>query len=404
MFFTYDKFIKLLACSLQRVTISKRTTRNSQLVTFLLLFTIHSSLFSQSFSVLTCSRGDEIYSTFGHSAIRYQDSLHGIDWVYNYGLFDFYDPNFIAKFCMGKLDYMVGKESMNDFMRQYVYQQREVKEQVLNLSPAQRDSLFQFLEWNIRDENKYYRYDFLFNNCATKIIDVIEKNCRGVQLKFFEEEDKKTFREHIHRNARNSVPWIDWGMDLALGLPVDRKSTAREYCFLPEFVAKSIALSQNNGQLIVAKESVLIPETPRVKSSFAWLWSPTAVAFLLLIITVYLKLRPKSWTPIFFGLFFTLLGIGGLVIGFEWFFTEHSVTKNNWNLLWLNPVFIPYGFALLRNKEWVNYKKIVGLCLALSLINTIFEFQDIHTASKILIVVAFLISNITIKTKSNTSF
>ncbi|MFN5849138.1 MAG: DUF4105 domain-containing protein, partial [Chitinophagales bacterium] len=114
---------------------------------------------SQQFSVLTCSRGDEIYSTFGHSAIRYQDSSQGIDWVYNYGLFDFHDPNFIPKFCMGKLDYMVGKETMNDFMGQYVYQQREVKEQVLNLSLEQIDSLFQFLEWNIRDENKYYRYD-----------------------------------------------------------------------------------------------------------------------------------------------------------------------------------------------------------------------------------------------------
>ncbi|MCE2961560.1 MAG: DUF4105 domain-containing protein [Chitinophagales bacterium] len=359
---------------------------------------------SQQFSVLTCSRGDEIYSTFGHSAIRYQDSSQGIDWVYNYGLFDFHDPNFIPKFCMGKLDYMVGKETMNDFMGQYVYQQREVKEQVLNLSLEQIDSLFQFLEWNIRDENKYYRYDFLFNNCATKIIDVIEQNCKGVQMKYFEEEDKKTFREHIHSNASSSVPWIDWGMDLAIGMPVDRKSTAREYCFLPEFVAKSIGLSQNKDQSLVSSESILIPETPRLKSSFAWIWSPTAIAFFLLIIVVYLKFRPTTWTPSFFGLFFVILGIGGLVIGFEWFFTEHSVTKNNWNLLWLNPLFIPYGFALFRNKEWINYKKIVGLCLALSLINAIFEFQAIHAASKILIGIAFLISNVTIKTKTNTSF
>lgn len=361
-------------------------------------------IISQQFSVLTCSRGDEIYSTFGHSAIRYQDSSQGIDWVYNYGLFDFHDPNFIPKFCMGKLDYMVGKESMSDFMAQYVYQQREVKEQNLNLSIAQRDSLFQFLEWNIRDENKYYRYDFLFNNCATKIIDVIEQNCHGVQMKFYDEKDKKTFREHIHSNARSSVPWIDWGMDVALGMPVDKKSTAREYCFLPEFVAKSIGLSQNKDQSLVSSESILISETPRLKSSFAWLWSPTAIAFFLLIITVYLKLRPKSGTPIFFGLFFVLLGIGGIVIGFEWFLTEHSVTKNNWNLLWLNPLFIPYGIALLGKREWINYKKIVGLCLAISLTNAIFEFQAIHAASIVLIGVAFLISNIMIKTKSITSF
>jgi hypothetical protein len=380
-----------------------QTFHRFNIVVFCFLF-FGQPMASQQFSVLTCSRGDEIYSTFGHSAIRYQDSSQGIDWVYNYGLFDFHDPNFIPKFCMGKLDYMVGKETMNDFMGQYVYQQREVKEQVLNLSLEQIDSLFQFLEWNIRDENKYYRYDFLFNNCATKIIDVIEQNCKGVQMKYFEEEDKKTFREHIHSNASSSVPWIDWGMDLAIGMPVDRKSTAREYCFLPEFVAKSIGLSQNKDQSLVSSESILIPETPRLKSSFAWIWSPTAIAFFLLIIVVYLKFRPTTWTPSFFGLFFVILGIGGLVIGFEWFFTEHSVTKNNWNLLWLNPLFIPYGFALFRNKEWINYKKIVGLCLALSLINAIFEFQAIHAASKILIGIAFLISNVTIKTKTNTSF
>jgi hypothetical protein len=100
------------------------------IVIFCFLFFVQ-PITSQQFSVLTCSRGDEIYSTFGHSAIRYQDSALGIDWVYNYGLFDFHDPNFIPKFCMGKLDYMVGKETMNDFMAQYVYQQREVKEQVI---------------------------------------------------------------------------------------------------------------------------------------------------------------------------------------------------------------------------------------------------------------------------------
>jgi hypothetical protein len=222
-------------------------------------------------------------------------------------------------------------------------------------------------------------------------------------MKFYDEKDKKTFREHIHSNARSSVPWIDWGMDVALGMPVDKKSTAREYCFLPEFVAKSIALSQSNGQALVIKESVLIPETPRIQSSYAWLWSPTAIAFLLLIITVYLKLRPISWASIFFGLFFYFLGIGGLVIGFEWFFTEHSVTKNNWNLTLAQSTFYPLWISLLGKKEWINYKKLVGLCLAYLSLMPCLSFKLFMLASIVLIGVAFLISNITIKTKSNTS-
>lgn len=349
---------------------------------------------ASQFSVLTCSRGNEIYSTFGHSAIRYQDNAQGIDWVYNYGLFDFHDPNFIPKFCMGKLDYMVGKESMNDFMAQYVYQQREVKEQMLNLTSAQRDSLLQFLEWNIRDENKYYRYDFLFNNCATKIIEVLEKNCKGLEMKFYEEEDKKSFRQHIHANARNSVPWIDWGMDVALGLPVDRKASAREYCFLPEFVAKSIALSRTQGASLVASEAVLIPETPRVSSSWSWLWSPNAFAIILLLCVLVLKWWQPAWSHSYYGIFFFILGIGGLVIGFEWFFTEHSVTKNNLNLLWLNPLFVFYGYALMAKKEWLWFKRIVQLCLGLALLAIFFKVQDIHAASRTLIIAAFIITSV----------
>jgi hypothetical protein len=119
------------------------------------------NLFSQQFSILTCDQGDEVYSTFGHSAIRYQDSFQGIDWVYNYGLFDFSDPNFIPKFCLGKLDYMVGKQDMSSFMADYEYNGRRVVDQQINLTKGQSDSLLRFLEWNILDENKFYRYDFL---------------------------------------------------------------------------------------------------------------------------------------------------------------------------------------------------------------------------------------------------
>jgi hypothetical protein len=213
-------------------------------------------------------------------------------------------------------------------------------------------------------------------------------------MKFYEEEDKKTFREHIHSNAENSVPWIDWGMDLALGMPVDKKSTAREYCFLPEFVAKSMALSQNNGQALVAKESVLIPETPRIRSSWDWLFNPHIFGMLIMLIVVILKFKPQSWSNIFFGTFYLLLGLGGLVIGFEWFFTEHSVTKNNLNLLWLNPLFIPYGYFILRGKTLQILTLIVKVCLTIALIIAILGLQDVHSATISLIFAAFIMNSL----------
>lgn len=359
------------------------SNKNLKLISFILFLAGQISLSSQNFSVLTCSKGKEIYSTFGHSAIRYQDSSQGIDWVYNYGLFDFHDPNFIPKFCMGKLDYMVGKEPMENFMAQYIYQQREVKEQRLNLSIAERDSLLRFLEWNILDENKYYRYDFLYNNCATKIIDVLEKNCPSIKFNFYKEMHPKSFRKLIHDNAEQSVPWIDWGMDVALGMSVDKSATPRQYCFLPEFVSKSIALSSTiQNQPLVNSENILIPKIETVEKKWGDYLSPIFIGMFLFFIILFLRFRPQKWEHVFLGILFIILGIGGLVIGFEWFFTEHSVTKNNWNLLWLNPISLVYGFNLLKNKDikWIRYFLLI--CSFIFSVIPAFEIQKFHIASK----------------------
>jgi len=348
--------------------------------TFLIvLFYIQLSLNAAQFSVLTCSRGEEIYSTFGHSAIRYQDSSQGIDWVYNYGLFDFYDPNFIPKFCMGKLDYMVGKESMNDFMGQYVYQQREVKEQVLNLSDSQNTNLLKFLEWNILDKNKYYRYDFLYNNCATKILEVLEKTCPSVKLTYFHNTDNLSFRQLIHSNACNSVPWIDWGMDLALGIPTDKKASDKEYCFLPEFVYKSLLASN-----LVSSESVLIPAIG-TQSSSSFFQKPIFFALLILVLSIYLRFTNKNWGRIIWSIFLIILGIGGLIIGFEWFMTEHTVTKSNWNLGCLNPLSLIYGLLFLFKKENRKLEIILFLCATLTFVVSILNIQEFHIASRIII-------------------
>jgi hypothetical protein len=366
----------------------------------LFFFLLSISLQSQEFSVLTCDRGDEIYSTFGHSAIRYVDTMQGIDWVYNYGLFEFSDPNFIPKFCMGKLDYMVGKENMGDFMAQYVYQRRRVNEQVLNLSTSQKDSLYRFLEWNILDANKYYRYDFLFNNCATKIIDVIKQNCPGVQFEFYKDAQRKSFRDLIHINAANTVPWIDWLMDIGIGSPTDRKATDKEYTFLPFYVAKALSLSKNGGQPLIATEILLNPGEERASASPFYLM-PYFFGILLIILSVYHKIFNKTWTRIAMGSLFILLGIGGLVLGFEWFFTEHSVTKNNWNIGWLNPISLIFGIAFLINRQGIWLSRIIFLGLMAAVFGWIFQLQGFHVLSLAIILSALIQTNLKIKFKLN---
>lgn len=333
---------------------------------FIILLCFFTKSYAQQISVLTCGKGQEIYSTFGHSAIRVVDTLTKTDVVYNYGLFDFEDPAFIPKFINGKLDYKVGKESFEDFFAQYVYQQREVKEQILNLSDSQTKEIISFLEWNILEANKMYRYDFLYNNCATKIIDLLEQKTKGISLQYFKANPPSSFRGLIHQNAKQSVPMIDWGMDLGIGLPADKIATPREYTFLPEFVYKSIQLSKNewNQKPLVAYERVLLPVSEDIITENTS--SPLHLAWFIFALSIYIRFSKRTWIPYLKSFLFLLFGLGGMVLTFEWFFTEHGITKMNLNLLWLNPIFVLFAFIHNQKSAFSEtIRKILLACIVL---------------------------------------
>jgi hypothetical protein len=353
-----------------------------RIIILLLGILINGYVFSQKISVLTCSQGNEIYSTFGHSAFRYFDSSKGIDWVYNYGLFVFSDPNFIPKFCQGKLDYMVGRETMNDFMSQYVYQQRSIKEQVLNLTPSQVDTLYRFLEWNILDENKYYRYDFLYNNCATKIIDVLDKKMGDVKWIYTNQNQATTFRGLINEEAKNQVPWLNWGMDILLGSVVDQKINPKDYCFLPKNVAHTLSTSLHisSSEPLVIDTKVIL-DYPQKESS------ASNIPFYLLgggcILLFYFHYRYARF-EILTRIVYFVMGIFGCIILYEWFFTEHWVTKNNGNLAWLHPLWF---FLAIGKKQSIWYSKvmyiiIIGLVFQLG--TSVLDLQEYHPMTSVL--------------------
>lgn len=350
------------------------------------------SIFSQQISVLTCGRGEEIYSTFGHSAIRVLDTAAKTDVVYNYGMFEFSDPNFIPKFINGKLDYMLGKESFEDFLFQYELSRRSVSEQVLNLTPTQKQKLLSFLEWNVKEENKYYRYDFLYDNCATKIIQVLEKNCPGIKINFYKDESPKSFRQLIHHYARNSVPFIDWGMDLGIGVRTDKIATEREYCFLPDYVAKSLDLSKNteiNQNLVILSQPILAGSTNAELGFFEN--TPVLLGWILLFLSFGFAHTNSLPSKIYNTLIFALVGLGGILLGYEWFFTEHSVTKFNFNLLWLNPLFLVYAFVWNRpSKLQLQLRKFFRLSIFLVLIAHFVAGQNFHFASVLMMIALFV--------------
>ncbi|NQX90714.1 MAG: DUF4105 domain-containing protein, partial [Flavobacteriales bacterium] len=183
-------------------------------------------------SLLTCSPGAELYSTFGHSAIRINDPVKNIDWVYNYGTFEFSD-DFYAKFAQGKLNYRLSKGTFTNFVNEYIYFGRKVEEQVFLLSRNDIQLLFEALEENYKPENRTYRYDFFFDNCSTRILDIVEETLDG-EIVFNDPlpADSMTFREMID-SYQGHMPWGDFGIDLALGTPCDRYMEHPEQTFIP---------------------------------------------------------------------------------------------------------------------------------------------------------------------------
>ena len=199
-------------------------------------------------SILTMGPGDNLYDKFGHSAFRIEDPTRGFDAVYNYGVYDFDTPNFYTKFAQGKLLYKLEGVNSQPFIDHYIAQNRWIKQQELDLSYSEKQELFTFLNNNLKPENKYYKYDFFYDNCATKIRDVLV-NVLGDDIIYtadFTSEDK-TFRELIQQN----VHWNTWGsvgMDVAIGAVTDKKATTWQYQFLPDYVFLATAtadLKQN---------------------------------------------------------------------------------------------------------------------------------------------------------------
>lgn len=179
-------------------------------------------------SLLTCAPGEEIYSLFGHTAIRYEDPANGIDAVFNYGLFSFNTPNFIFRFSLGETDYQLGATDYAHFAAEYAFDGRSVWQQTLNLSKEEKAELIRLLQENYRPENRVYRYNFFYDNCATRPRDKIEESIIGKVIYPSESQDgSRSFRDIVHQYCKGH-PWARFGIDLCIGSEADRPITQRQ--------------------------------------------------------------------------------------------------------------------------------------------------------------------------------
>ena len=327
---------------------------------FIFIFWVFSLGFSQqvtlspaaTLSVITCGSGEELYSSFGHSAFRITDPVLGIDVVYNYGTFNFNAPNFYLNFTQGKLLYTLSRQQFDVFIYEYEMENRWVKEQVLNLTEAQKNDLFLFLENNYRPENRDYKYDFFFDNCSTKIAAVLESTFgSALRYNYAHLEEQFTFRELIHQNLKANS-WSAFGIDLALGSVIDREATPHEHLFLPSYVLRQLNYTSLEDIPIVLKQKTILTGGPKLKepnfllTPLFWL----SVVLTLVVLLTYFDFKKGSrsrWLD--FSLFFAT-GFAGWIIVFLWFFTEHTTTVINFNVLWAFPLNLVVAFFLLSKK------------------------------------------------------
>mgnify|MGYP003868952555 CR=1 FL=1 len=308
-------------------------------------------------SLLTIGPGDEVYSKYGHSGFRIQDPTIGLDRIYDYGGFDFDAPFFVWKFARGKLDYNMSGYTFSSFLNAYQQENRWIREQTLNLTPDQKNKLFEFLKFNYRKENRNYRYDFLFDNCATKIPEVLKKGL-GDQLEFnFDHLEKQfTFRQLIHQNLEEN-DWQTLGIDLALGAIIDKKASPWEHQFLPLYVSDQMVNTKVNGQNLVSDVELLLTEKP-LNQETLFILKPLFWLILLLVfvvLTTYFDHKKKKRTKWLDFSLFLITGLAGLLIFFLWFLTDHTFTKDNFNLLWAIPLNVVLAFILVKRKTPANW-------------------------------------------------
>ena len=355
---------------------------------FLLTFLVvsQSNLFAQSLSdqakvsLLTIAPTNELYNQFGHTAIRISDPITGVDYCYNYGVYDFDTPNFYSKFIRGRLPYMMSIVETSRELAPYQRRKRGVIEQDLNLSVEEVRMVAAFLRENYKPENRYYLYDFFFDNCATRIRDLFED---ALDTRFDYPTGMipgyKTYRELLDEKIA-PTPWADFGIDFILGSPTDRYADFRGEMFLPDYLAGNMSMVKYQGENLLGPPRVLVENGIVVGSNTPF--TPFNVFLGLMIIGLVVRIWGSAKVKkIFDGLFYFLLAFCGFFLLFMRYGTDHFVTWNNYNMLWANPLFIVAFLHLFYKKSWMNSFR--WILLAMVVVNFLLFnnfFQGFHQA------------------------
>ncbi len=313
---------------------------------------------SSYIALLTCAPGFPLYSTFGHSAIGVFDYHKRLQLVFNYGTFSFNTPNFYLKFAAGKLNYKLSVSTYKRFLREYQRTGRMVVEERFNLTADQKQDVLDALLENYKPENREYMYDFFFDNCATRNINILEL-ALGDSLKYHvnEANQTQTFRNLIDEYLIDKH-WSDFGIDIALGSIIDKLASEKQKTFLPDYLSNycSNCTVGNNPLIgdtkIIVQDTTNFPKLPFILKPFV-----VFTILFLVILTLSLLYRNKSWL-IADKIIFSTYGLLGINVLLLWLATNHDATAGNLNFLWANPLYIIYVFYLSGNniklEKWLT--------------------------------------------------
>ncbi len=310
-------------------------------------------------SLLTCEPGSEIYALFGHSAIRYENPAKQEDWVFNYGMFSFKEPNFVMRFVKGETDYQLGVVPFRYFEAEYGMRGSSVYQQELNLTNAEKEKLAGLLFENYLPANRVYRYNYFYDNCTTRARDKIEESIQG-KVVYPVSDRVVSYRDILHEFTAGSE-WSEFGIDLCLGSEADEPIDERKQMFAPFYMlaaARGAVIHRTDTMMpFVRKETKIVDAVLEDEPAFPL--SPMACALLLLAVTViivgrglYKGRQCLAWNVVMF----LLQGLGGCIIAFLFFFSLHPTVGSNWLLMLFNPlplIYLPWliGRGIKQQKD-----------------------------------------------------
>jgi len=334
-------------------------------------------------SLLTCGAGYEVYSMYGHTALRIKDSTIGYDYVINYGIFSMGIDNFAYLFVKGETDYEVAASTFENFMDEYKEDNREVYENEIQLADSSKRIMLDYLEWNLQPEHKVYRYKFFSDNCATRIRDLLEKSAKiswdinpknriqspndaqftNIINDYWQKKTNYTFRDII-LIYQAKLPWINAGIQIPIAAPADTHLTYRAAMFLPDFLMDAVlnASILKNGKLVpLVKPTVQILKVNQklVPEKLSWYEMPKFIIglfFSFIILLTFLGIYKKRLYRFFDVLLLFITGVTGVLLVFMSFISVHECMRPNYNLWWAFPLnFVLFFIAIFSKRIMLQY-------------------------------------------------